>query len=114
MAAANFDIETYDIRMARQLDMQVDGNPVSYHACITCRGSGYTLILYFLDETSVVPNNGYNPDQKKGSSYLPHWQFQWYVDLLRNEKPIHCFLNSSTPNQNAIYTSAEPVGESEP
>ena len=114
MAIASFEINTYDIRLARRLDTFAQEDLVRYNASITCRGSAYTLIIYFLDEHSLVPNNAYFPDQKRGTSYLPQSQYQWYVDLLRNEKPIYCFLNSSYPLQNGIYTGAEPVGESEP
>ena len=113
MAIASFEVNTYDIRLARRLDTHVEGNLVRYNASITCRGTQHALIIYFLDETSYVPNNAYYPDQKRGTSYLPRAQFQSYVDLLRNEKPIYCFLNSSYPLQNGLYTGAEPVGEGE-
>ena len=113
MAIASFEVATYDVRLARQLDTHVDGNLVSYHASITCRGAEYTLIVYFLTESSFVPNNAFYGDQKKGTIYLPRGQYQWYVDLLRNERPVYCLLNSYYPDQNGIYTGAEPVGEAE-
>ena len=113
MAIASFEVSTYDVRFARQLDTHVDGNLIRFHASITCRGAEHTLIVYFLTESSFVPNNAFYADQKKGTIYLPRDQYQWYIDLLRNERPVHCLLNSSYPNQNGIYTGAEPVGEGE-
>jgi hypothetical protein len=113
MTALSFEVITYDIRLARRRDKHVPGNLVRYNASITCHGSAYTLTIYFLDEQSFVPNNAFDPGQKRGTSYLPTSQYQWYVDLLRNEKPVYCFLDSSYPLQNGIYTGAEPVGENE-
>ena len=113
MAIASFEVSTYDVRLARQLDTYADGNLVRYSASITCRGSAYTLVIYFLTETSYIPNNAYLPNQKRGTMYLDQSQFQWYVDLLRNESPVYCFLNSSYPLQNGIYTGTETVGEGE-
>ena len=113
MALASFEVSSYDVRLARQLDIHVDGNLVRYHACITCRGTEYTLFFYFLTGSSFVPNNAFHASQKRGTMYLHQDQLPWYVDLLRNERPIYCFLNSSYPNQNGVYTGAEPIGEAE-
>jgi len=114
MTMQSFEVSSYDIRLARRLDTYAQGSLVRYNASITCRGSGYTLTIYFLDEEqNLVPNNAYFPDSKRGTSYLPTSQYQWYVDLLRNEKPIYGFLYRSYPLQNGIYTGAEPVGENE-
>lgn len=113
MAIASFEIETYDVRLARQLDTHVEGNLVRYHSLISCRGSGYTLAIYFLTNTSYIPNNAFDAAMKRGTMYLPFEQYKVYIDLLRNERPIYCFLNSSYPLQNGIYTGTEPVGESE-
>ena len=113
MASASFEVTSYDVRLGRQYDTHVDGKLVRYHAAITCRGTEYKLIVYFLTESSFVPNNAFHIAQKRGTIYLPRGQYQWYVDLLRNERPVYCFLNSNNPNQNGIYTGAEPVGEAE-
>jgi hypothetical protein len=113
MAIASFEVSTYDVRLARQLDLHVDGNLVRYHASINCRGSGYSLAIYFLTDSSFVPNNAYDAAAKRGTMYLPQEQLQPYIDLLRNEKPVYCFLNSSYPLHNGIYTGTEPVGEAE-
>ena len=114
MAVRSFEVTTYDIRLARRLDTHAEGHLVRYNASITCRGSDHMLIIYFLDENSYIPNNAFYPNQKRGTSYLPRVQYQSYIDVLRNEKPIYCFLNSSYPLQNGLYTGAEPVGENEP
>ena len=113
MAIASFEVSTYDVRLARQLDLHVDGNLVRYHAAISCRGSGYTLAIYFLTDTSYVPNNAFDAAAKRGTMYLPREQYEMYADLLRNEGPVYCFLNSSYPLHNGIYTGTEPVGEGE-
>lgn len=113
MAIASFEVSTYDIRMARQLDLNVDGHLVRYHAVISCRGGGYTLAIYFLTSASFIPNNAYDAAAKRGTIYLPLEQYPLYLDILRNESPVYCFLNSSYPLHNGIYTGVEPVGEGE-
>ncbi len=113
MAIASFEASTYDVRLAKKLDAQVDGSLIQYHALISCRGSGYTLAIYFLTDQSYVPNNTFDVTLKRGTIYLPLDQYPVYIDLLRNEGPVYCFLNSSYPLQNGLYTGAEPVGEGE-
>ena len=114
MAIASFEVSAYDVRLARQLDTNIDGKLVRYQAVINCRGNGYTLTMYFLIDTSFIPNNTFDSVNKRGAMYLRHEQYHRYVDLLRNERPIYCFLNSRYPLQNGIYTGTEPVGETEP
>lgn len=113
MAIVSFEVSSYDVRLAKKLDTHVDGYLVNFHSILSCRGSGYTLAIYFLTESSHVPNNAYDAGLKRGTMYLPLEQYDMYIDLLRNERPVYCFLNSSYPLQNGIYTGAEPVGEAE-
>jgi len=113
MAVTSFEVSTYDVRLARQLETQADGHLVRFNASITCRGSEYTLQIYFLTDSSFVPNNAYYPNQKRGTMFLPQDQFSRYIDLLRNEAPLYCFLSSSYPNQIGIYSGSEQVGEAE-
>lgn len=49
----------------------------------------------------------------KAASYVPAEQFPWYVDLLRNEKPVGAYLNSDQPMLNTLRTFLELTGEEE-
>ena len=39
---------------------------------------------------------------------MPFW-----VDMLRNEKPVYGYINTDHPEWTSISTSSEPVGEEE-
>lgn len=111
MATTTFEVTTYDVELARRADLGVDCRA---YAIITCHGSeGKTLILYFVYPDSLMPENHYDPSEGVGSSYLPAEQYAWYLDLLRNEKPIFARMHSEKPYWNKIFTGAEPVGEGE-
>lgn len=73
---------------------------------------GYKLYLLFEDEPGV---NAYTEATKIGLAYAPTEHYPRYVDLLRNEEPLHVtFVPERTPPRFVLYTSAtEPVGEGE-
>ncbi len=60
-----------------------------------------------------MPENTFLPAVKRGAIFVPRWQFTWFLDLVRNETPVYCYLNSDTPKWNSLYTGQEPVGEQE-
>ncbi|MBM4465726.1 MAG: hypothetical protein FJ014_09280 [Chloroflexi bacterium] len=112
MAIKTFPVASYRVALARQ--MTLGGGAIKFYAYITCRGAdGHKFTIYFLQPDSQVPDNIYNPANKVGSAYLPAEQFSWYIDLLRNEKPVYAYLNSDRPIDNYLYTGEEPVGEGE-
>lgn len=111
MATATFQISTYEIKLARQ--MTTGGGAIQFYSYVTCRGGGYTLLIYFLKPGSPDMDNIYLADRKRGRIVVPWDQFPVYVDLLRNEKPIYAYLDSDKPISNCVYTGQEPVGEAE-
>jgi hypothetical protein len=112
MATKTFTIVSYEAALARQ--MTIGGGAAKFYANILCRSSdGYRFAIYFLRPDSNEIDNIYNPSAKWATSYLPANQFEWYLDLLRNEKPVYAYLNSERPIANRIYTGAEPIGEEE-
>jgi len=113
MATVAFEIKTYEVKIAREMNGSAGGLNLKFAAYILCRGDEYHSVIYVLDDTSPVPVNTYLPAYKRGTIFVPRWQFEWFLDLLRNEKPVFCYLNSSTPKWNSIYTGREPVGEQE-
>ncbi len=111
MATTTFEISSYDVEMARQLEL---GATYKFSAIITCHGADEKkLILYFMHEDSPVPENDYDPARGIGRSYLPAEQYGWYLDILRNEKPVFARMHSEKPQWNMVFTGAEPVGEGE-
>lgn len=47
----------------------------------------------------------------RGTMFLPSEQYPWYVDLLRNEKPIFGYVYDDEPERNKINLGWEEVGE---
>jgi hypothetical protein len=112
MAIKTFPVASYQGALARQMTIQ--GGTIKLYAYINCHGAdGHKFIIYFLQPDSKVPDNIYNPADKTATAYLPAEQFSWYIDLLRNEKPVYAYLNSERPIDNRLYTGEEPVGEEE-
>lgn len=114
MAVITFEINSYEIKIARELNgLGAGGVSLKFPSYIKCNGSEYHVVIYVLDDTSPVSVNTFIPDVKRGTIFVPRWQYEWFRDLVRNEKPVYCYLNSDTPKWNSLYTGAEPVGEQE-
>lgn len=113
MATVSFEVKTYEVKIARELNGSAGGLSLKFPAYILCQGVEYHAVVYVLDDTSPVPANTFIPASKRGTIFVPRWQFEWFLDLVRNEKPVYCYLNSDTPKSNSLYTGAEPIGEGE-
>jgi hypothetical protein len=114
MARVTFPINSYEIKLARELSGYSGGVTARFPAYVVCNGSEYHAIVYCLHDDSPVPDNTFLPEYKRGTLYVPRWQFEWFRDLLRNEMPVYCTLDSTTPKWNSVYTGHEPTGEGEP
>ncbi len=70
------------------------------------------LIIYFLASDSPVPNPpAYTkPNGTWGNFCVPYNQMPFYIDLLRNEKPVWFQLVKDKPEFNRVRTSWEPIG----
>ncbi len=113
MATQTFEITSYEITVARELNGSAQGMSLRFPAYILCRGQEYHVVVYALDDSSPVPNNTFLPERQRGTIFIPRWQYDWFLDMLRNEKPVYAYLNSNTPKWNSLFTGEEPVGEQE-
>jgi hypothetical protein len=115
MAIAVFEVGNYYISIFREMNMKADGLDLKIRGTIQMEAAlgGHVAQAFFLDDTSPVPRNSFDPATKRGNLFLPRWQFEWFVDLLRNEKPVSVYLNSVTPRVNTLFTGPEPPGEGE-
>ena len=111
MAATTFEVLSYDVELTRETEIEPG---VRCCAIVTCHGpAGQQMVLYFVQPGDAVPDNCYDPARGVGSSFLPAEQYLWYVDILRNEKPVFARMHSERPGWNKLFTGAEPVGEGE-
>lgn len=113
MATLTFEITTYEIGIAREMNGSAGGLSLKFPAYISCGGEQGSVTIYALDDTSPIPDNTYLPSTKHGTIFVPRWQYEWFRDLVRNEKPLYCYLNSDKPKWNSLSTDSEPVGEAE-
>lgn len=74
----------------------------------------HKLYLIFRHPTEALPPNTYDGASKTGVAYQAFSQFQYYLDLIRNEKPILVtFRPEDTPPTFVVYCGSEPPGEGE-
>lgn len=74
----------------------------------------HKLYLNFLDPSEALSPNTFDANYKTGVAYQPISQFDTYLDLIRNEKPIRVtFRPEDTPPSFVVYCSGETPGEGE-
>jgi hypothetical protein len=111
-AVSHWEVVDYALFLAPHMTVEEDA--AHFYAYIVCQGkSGQTLTFYFMRPDSPGGANSYNPATGQAVAYLPADQYLWYVDMLRNEKPVFAYVNKDNPGWNRIHTGQEPVGEGE-
>ena len=98
-----FQIESYKVCLMRSCSI------------IICEGASppRRLCIYFYHSGETMPDNHCNPKQTFGEIYARAEEYSWYIDILRNEKPVYAYIDSTKPSLNQITTGPEPVGEEE-
>ncbi len=110
MAVKTFEISSYRVGLSQERSGR---GGIKYSAWIVCEGDGHVYVIYFLRPDSRKWDDRYWPDRKVAMSFLPEEQYPWYIDLLRNEKPIFARLDSDPKGANYVYSGSEPTGEEE-
>ena len=74
----------------------------------------YKLYLLFPDPADAMGQNVFDATHKVGIAHQPIVQFENYLDLIRNEKPILVmFAPEDTPPSFVVYCASETPGEGE-
>jgi hypothetical protein len=76
-------------------------------------GESWQAFLFFVDDLASTPANSMSNTINRVFIFMSRDQFDWCLDLLRNEKPVFVVFNESSPNYSGIITDNEPVGEGE-
>ena len=115
MATINFQVANYTYSIYTQADQGLvwDGKELKVRGMIICEGGGFKAVIYLLADDSYLPANRYQDATKRVFIFGRSPQFEWYVDMLRNEKPVHCNARTDLPGWFTLTTSPEPVGEQE-
>ena len=113
MVIKKFQVSRYSVKLGHAMTATWSGKKIKARGIVACHGADHRFIAYFLTDDSPVPGPVYVVANKVGAIFLPFREMEPFVDLVRNEKPIYAYLNSSRPEWNSISTSMEPVGEEE-
>jgi hypothetical protein len=114
MATISYQVLQYSISMHRPLALNLGGQSVVTVATILCTGDlEHRLLVGFQPQGESPGINYYNSESKTAYLIRPQSEFQWYVDLLRHEKPISARIYGDTPAYIYLHTGPEPVGEGE-
>jgi hypothetical protein len=74
----------------------------------------HKLYVLFVDPADPMPVNSFNAPAKIGVAYQRFSQFEHYLDLVRNEKPISVtFRPEDAPPTYVVYCASELPGEGE-
>ena len=117
MVTHTFKAKNYEVFLSREMISTSGDKNLKFFAYIIINGvDGHQLTIKFLHPDSDIIDNSFEPNTKQANIYIPaeqSEQFSWYIDILRNEKPVYVYLSAPTPSSNCIYTGREPVGEAE-
>ena len=126
MATRTFRIENYWVFLGSKLLINSASSspsgPVPAQALIHCIGeNGESFAIFCLNENRNVQNTNSDEwpsntqietNRVRGEIFVPADQYNWYLDILRNEDPVFGHLDDATPHMNRIFCN-EPVGEGE-
>ena len=111
MANHELSIKTYAVGLTRLRGWTfgAEAKGLSIDEWIQCRGPNNELVRVFFVLNDPIPKSFIAPNGN-WFAFMPARQYPHAIDLLRNESPIRCVLDSST-GRFELWTSDEPVGE---
>jgi hypothetical protein len=105
--SVQWQVTSYRVQLGRQVGE-------NQYAIIRVLGvEEQNLSIAFVYPDKPLPDNIYNEQTQSGSLYVPAEHFSWYIDLLRNEKPLYVSLFPEGPINNRLTCRWEPIGEAE-
>lgn len=113
MPVIRFEINKYQVTLGPDLPSIISDFDSKVVGIIGCYGKEHQLMINFVENGASIPKSQYDEKKKTGAIFLPLATMPYYIDLLRNEKPVFAYCNSEQPEWTNISTSHEPVGEGE-
>ena len=113
MPANRFEITSYKVSLCDKMTTGFGGVTIKARGIISCIGQGFRITAYFLSNDSPIPEATASPQGDRAAIFLPPDLMGYWMDLLRNERPIYGYIHSGIPPLTNISTSLEPVGEEE-
>ena len=113
MSVVTFEVTKYKVLTSSGRKGNVRGVEVEYQGLINCYGDKGKYTIYFMKDGSPLPSPvvSSTPTRGRGRVYVEYRYMPIYLDILRNEKPIYCFVDSEHPDRCRIQTGLEEIGE---
>ena len=111
-----FEIKEYMVIFRQLEEREFGGTNAQIRGLVRCSGTPANssdecrLDVYFLADTSDFPSPQIDLANRRGELFMPIAEMNFFVDILRNEKPIYGHLRSDRPEWTSITTAKEPVG----
>jgi deazaflavin-dependent oxidoreductase (nitroreductase family) len=113
MSFIQYEITQYSVSF-NSYDTGTEIGNVRIVACIEgTDNTGNRCLVYFIGEGDPLPCNKYGESTKTFATYRPEQHYLWFIDLLRNEKPVYCRVYPDNLLVSGIHTGNEPAGEGE-
>jgi hypothetical protein len=120
MSIHTFQLGGYSILLSGTVLMLLGDQEIKAVGSILCEGEddvdAYRVRVYFLADGSPELAPTISDSGHEARLCLPRQMMPIWIDLLRYEKPLYGYINTSRPTSTHIRTSAteqEPIGEGE-
>lgn len=116
MGNFNLQIQSYVVQLYREKTTTLGGSTFTHFAYIQLNCGDWTVLIRFLAPNNP-PKSGFVQEISTHLNrlflYVKGDKLNYYLDLLRNEKPVKANINTTSPDESLLFTGAEPVGEGE-
>jgi hypothetical protein len=111
------EIESYGIRLWQYKRMDYPGITVPILGELDVRGGRrrkeLQFIIAFVPDGSEIPQPVFDEEEHMFVMFHPFRHMQYFVNLVRNEKPIFAYIDTENLSNCCISTAGEEVGEEE-
>lgn len=114
MATFTFEVKSYTIWLSPSIGY--GRTDIAGRAMIICAagdGGKDTRCIFRFQDRAELASAAYDEATRTAHVFVHAAQYPWYVDLLRNERPVRCVIDKSDPKFSRLVTGDEPVGEGE-
>jgi hypothetical protein len=105
VAHRDFEVKYYQVN----LSTNILSSGVTVVGFISCHDASTnwssTQVIYFVPDGISLPPPTYSPSVKVGAMYRPISQFGIFIDLLRNERPLHAHMDDTVLALNSLETT---------
>lgn len=103
-----FQVQSYYLMLGPQMPFRNE----RVAAKVICFSKGYICTFLFTEKEQLPPSE-WDAERRVANVFVHAAQYPWFVDMLRNERPVLCMVEPYRPEQSYITTQLEPTGEGE-